>query len=229
MWELCLLELTQEQKELTEKLKILDENIEIKWRGIGVVSMIKGLIKIPITKDIDESVRHFLIEYSALFGIKSDLSDLKFINKAEGIETIHIRYQQIYEEIPVSNFQIAIHIKTKSKIILIKSSYRPHSFIGLDTKAILNVGLSKEKAIEIAYKYLDSETRLKGESVADIVILPTEDQFHLAWEVSVSLKDPIEKYHIYVDVGNGNIIKKMDMLKRQLEKEEFYSQSCSSP
>jgi Zn-dependent metalloprotease len=87
----------------------------------------------------------------------------------------------------------------------------------LDTKTILNVGLSKEKAIEIAYKYLDSEKILKGETVADIVILPTEDQFYLAWEVSVSLKDPIEKYHIYVDVGNGNIIKKMDMLKRQLD------------
>ena len=98
-----MIEHTQEQKELTEKLKILDENIKIKWRGTGVVSQIKGLIKIPITKDIDESVRHFLIEYSALFGIKKDLSDLKFTNKTEGIETIHIKYQQIYEEIPVLN------------------------------------------------------------------------------------------------------------------------------
>jgi Zn-dependent metalloprotease len=209
-----MIEHTQEQKELIEKLKILDENIEIKWRGTGVVSLIKGLIKIPITKDIDESVRLFLIEYSALFGIKRDLADLKFANKTEGIKTIHIRYQQIYEEIPVLYFFISIHIKIKSKIILIKSAYRPHSFIGLDTKAILNVGLSKEKAIEIAHIYLDAGTRLKSESVTDVVILPKEDQFYLVWEVSVSLKNPPEKYHVYIDVGNGNIIKKTDILRR---------------
>jgi Zn-dependent metalloprotease len=214
-----MIEHTEEQKELIEKLKILDENVKIKWRGTGVVSQIEGFIKIPITKDIDESVRHFLIEYSALFGIKKDLSDLKFANKTEGIKTIHITYQQIYEDIPVLSFFISVHIK--SKIILIKSAYYPHPFVGLDTKAILNVGLSKEKAIEIAHKYLDSETRLESESVAEIVILKKENQFYLAWEVNVSLKDPIEKYYIYVDVRNGDIIKKMDMFKRQLEKEEF--------
>jgi Zn-dependent metalloprotease len=216
-----MIEHTPEQKELIEKLKILDENIKIKWRGIGVVSQIKGLIKIPITKDIDESVRLFLIGYSALFGIKKDLSDLKFDNKTEGIKTVHITYQQIYEDVPVLSFFISVHIKIKSKIILIKSVYYPHPFIGLDTKAILNVGLLKEKAIEIAHKYLDSETRLESESVADVVILPKENQFYLAWEVRVSLKNPVEKYYIYVDVRNGDIIKKMDMLKRQLEKEEF--------
>ena len=78
-----MIENTQEQKELTEKLKILDENVKIKWRGTGMASQIEGLIKIPITKDIVESVRHFLIEYSALFGFKKDLSDLKFIDKTE--------------------------------------------------------------------------------------------------------------------------------------------------
>jgi Zn-dependent metalloprotease len=219
-----MIEHTQEQKELIEKLKILDENIEIKWRSTGVVSQLKGLIKIPMTKEIDESIRNFLIEYSALFGIKRNLSDLKFIRKTEGIDTIHIRYQQIYEEIPVLNFFISIHIKTKSKIILIKSAYRPNPFIGLDTKAILNVGLSKEKAIEIAHKCLDAETRLESESVSDVMIFPKKDQFYLVWEVRVSLMNPVEKYHIYVDVGNGNIIKKTDILKRQLEKEEFLFQ-----
>jgi len=218
-----MIEHTEEQKELTEKLKILDENIKIQWRRTGVVSLIKGLIEIPMTKDIDESVRHFLIEYSALFGIKRDLSDLKFSNKAEGIKIIHITYQQIYEEIPVLNAFISIHIKTKAKIIIVKSTYHPHPYIGLDTKAIQNGGLSKEKAIEIAHEYLKAETRLKSESVADFAILPVEDQFYLTWEVNVSLGNPPQKYLVYVDVRNGDIIKKVDLLirQRQLEKEEF--------
>ncbi len=97
-----MVEPTEEQNELTEKLKILDKDIKILWKETKVVSLIDGLITIPITKDIDESVRHFLMEYSALFGIKKDLSDLKFINKSYGHDTQHIKYQQFYQEIEIN-------------------------------------------------------------------------------------------------------------------------------
>ncbi len=106
-----MIENTEEQIELVEKLKILDQNIKILWRETGVVSLIDGLIAIPIIKDIDEAVSHFLMEYSALFGIKKDLSDLKFINKTYGFETQHITYQQFYQEIPILYDFISIHLK----------------------------------------------------------------------------------------------------------------------
>src|SRR5574341_2467658 len=93
---------TEEQKELTEKLKILDKDVNILYNMTkGLVTTIDGLITIPITKDIDTSVHHFLEEYSPLFGIKKDLSDLKFINRVYGPETTHVKYQQYFEEIPV--------------------------------------------------------------------------------------------------------------------------------
>ncbi|HEY9247116.1 MAG TPA: hypothetical protein VIO11_09745, partial [Candidatus Methanoperedens sp.] len=88
---------TGEQSELAEKLRILDEDIKILWNSKGVVSLLEGLITIPIVKDIDESVRHFLIEYCALFGIRKDLSDLKFVTKAYGINISHMKYQQYHE------------------------------------------------------------------------------------------------------------------------------------
>lgn len=91
-----MVEPTEEQNELAEKLKILNKDIKILWKGTGVVSLVDGLITIPITKDIDESVRHFLMEYSALFGFKKDLSDLKFINKSYGHDTYHINYPKFY-------------------------------------------------------------------------------------------------------------------------------------
>ena len=96
-----MIEHTEEQNELVEKLKILDKNIKILWMDTGIVSLIDGLITIPITKDIDDSVRHFLMEYSALFGFKKDLSDMKFTTKNYGIDTFHIIYQQFYNGIPV--------------------------------------------------------------------------------------------------------------------------------
>jgi len=208
-----MVEPTEEQKELAEKLRILDANIKILWGGKGLVTLIDGLITIPITKDIDESVSHFLMEYSALFGFKKDLSDLKFINKTYGIDTYHIKYQQFYEEVPVLYAFISIHLNEESKIVMVKNNYHPG--IALDTQAILNVGISKEKAIEIVHSDLNAETRLMRDSTVDLVILPIEDEFYLTWEVSVALKNPSEGHHVYVDVRNGDIIKKTDVFRRK--------------
>jgi hypothetical protein len=204
---------TVEQNELAEKLKILDKDIKILWKGTGVVSLIDGLITIPIVKDIDESVRHFLMEYSALFGFKKDLSDLKFISKSYGHDTQHIKYQQFYQEIPVLYAFTSIHLNSESKIIMVKNNYHP--FIELDTKAILNGGISKEKAIEIVHLDLNAETRLMRASTVNLVILPIEDEFYLTWEVNVALKNPSESHHVYINVENGAIIKKMDVFRRK--------------
>ncbi len=207
-----MVEPTEEQNELAEKLKILNKDIKILWKGTGVVSLVDGLITIPITKDIDESVRHFLMEYSALFGFKKDLSDLKFINKSYGYDTYHINYQQFYQEIPVLYAFTSIHLNSEFKIIMVKNNYHP--FIELDTKAILNGGISKEKAIEIVHLDINAETRLMRDSNVNLVILPLDDEFYLTWEVSVALKNPPESHHIYVDVRHGEIIKRMDVFRR---------------
>ncbi len=208
-----MIEHTEEQNVLVEKLKILDEKIRILWREKGTVSQIDGHITIPIVKDIDESVRNFLMEYSPLFGMKKDLSDLKFITKAYGPETSHIKYQQYFEEIPVLYAFVSVHLNKDSKIVMVRNNYHPK--IELDTKAILNSGQPKEKAIEIVHSNLKAETRLMRDSRTNVAILPVGDEFYLTWEVSVALKNPPEGYHVYVDVRNGDIIKKLDIFRRK--------------
>ncbi len=52
-------------------------------------------------KSMQQWVEAFLMKYSALLGIRLDLSDLKFVSKADGLGTIHFRYQQHHEDIPV--------------------------------------------------------------------------------------------------------------------------------
>lgn len=205
---------TDEQKELTEKLKILDKNIKILWKETGVASLIDGLITIPITKDVDDAVRHFLMEYSPLFGIKKDLSDLKFITKTHGIDSIHVTYQQFYQGIPVLNALISVHLNSEYKIIMVKNNNHPS--IELDnTTAMINGGLSKENAIQIAHDHLTAETRLKKESTEMITIVSLEDQFYLTREVTVSLKNPPETYRVFIDIRNGDIIRKMSSFRRK--------------
>ncbi len=208
-----MVEYTDEQKELVEKLKILDKNIRILLNDKGLVSTIDGIIPIPVTKDMDTSVRHFLMEYSDMFGFKKDLSDLKFINKTYGIDTYHLNYQQLYEEIPVFHSFTSVHLNSLSQIIMVKNNYHPN--MQLDTKAIIGGGISKEKAIEIVQEERNAETRLKRESTAMLKILTMEDESYLTWEVTISLKNPPEGYHVYVDVRDGEIIRKMNIFKRK--------------
>lgn len=205
-------ELTDEQKYLTEKLKILDPDINILWRKTGVASMVGGLLTIPISKHIDDSVYNFLKEYSAIFGIKSDLSDLKFVNKSYGYDTSHIKYQQIYQNIPVLHGITSIHINSDFKIVMIKNNHHPD--IDLDTQAIIGGGITKDKAIDITHTGLN-DSRLRKESTANLVIFPIEDRFYLTWEVNIALKNPLEGCLIYVDIRHGEIIKKRDVFKRK--------------
>ncbi len=204
---------TGEQKELAEKLKILDKDVKILWNLKGLVSLIDGLITIPIIKDIDESVRHFLMEYSALFGIRKDLSDLKFANKVYGIDTSHIKYQQYHEDVPVMYAFTSVHLNEESRIIMVKNNYHP--IIPLDTKGILGHGIPKEKAMEIVNSLFNAETRLARGISAELVVYPKDDEFYLAWEVRIALKGPSEGHHVYVNVEDGKIINKINVFRRK--------------
>ncbi|NJD77619.1 MAG: hypothetical protein FIB08_11070 [Candidatus Methanoperedens sp.] len=208
-----MFELTGEQEELAERLKNLDKDVKILWNRKGVVSMIDGLITIPVIRDIDESVRHFLMEYSALFGIRNDLSDLKFTTKVYGIGTSHIRYQQYHEDVPVTCAFTSVHPNEKSRIIMVKNNYHP--VIPLDTKGILERGIPKEKAIKIVNSFFNAGTRLKRDTSAELVIYPKDEQYYLAWKVCISLKRPSEGYHVYVNVEDGKVINKINIFKRK--------------
>ncbi len=202
----------EEQIALVEKLRFFDENLKIWWSEEGVVSRIDGLIAIPLLEDIEESVRNFLMEYSPLFGFKRDLSDLRFIVKVEGYNTFHIKYQQYHEGIPVLYALTSVHLIEGSKIININNNH--HSAIPLDTKSILSSGISEEKAVEIVHLPLNIETRLMRNTSVNLVIYPVANRFYLAWEVRVSLKNPPESHHVYINVENGAIIKKIDVFRR---------------
>lgn len=197
---------------LIEKLKHHGKNIRISWSKTGVVSQIDGLITIPLIKNVDESINDFLMEYGTLFGIKIDLSDLKFIGKADGLGTIHFKYQQHHENIPVLHAFTSVHLNKKFKIIKIKSKYYP--VISLDTKNILSRGISKDKAIDIVNSLLDAETKGVHHSIADLIIYPSENTFYLVWEVRISLKNPAESHHVYINVEDGTLLNKIEVLKR---------------
>ncbi len=207
-----MVESSENQIELAEKLRKHGENLRISWGKTGTVTQLDGLITIPLLKDIEESVRHFLMRYRALFGIKLDLSDLKFVSKADGLGTVHFKYQQHHEDIPVLHAFTSVHLNKEYKVIKIKINYYPA--IPLDTKSILSQGMSKEKALETVNHLLNAEPKGIHHFLADLVIYPADDKFYLAWEVSISLMHPAQSHHIYINVEDGSLLNRVDVLKR---------------
>ncbi len=204
---------TEEQNTLIEKLRLLDKSLKIQWSKKGLVSQIDGLISIPLLKNLEESVRCFLMEYSTLLGARKDLSDLKLVCKSGGLGTVHMHYLQHHEDIPVLYAITSVHLNKESKIIKVKNNYHPS--VSLDTKSILNRGISKEKSIEIANLLLNAESKRIYDCSANLVIYPKANEFYLAWDVCVSLRRPAECHHIYVDVEDGKILNRIDVLKRR--------------
>jgi len=208
-----MVELTKEQIKLEKKLKRLDKNLTIQWNERGVVSQIDGLISISPGKNFEESICDFLMEYSELFGVRIDLSDLKFISKADGLGTVHIKYQQHHEGVPVLHAITSIHLNKENKIIKIKINYHPE--ISLDTKSVLSHGISKERAIEIVNLLLNAKTKEIHHSSAHLIIYPKEDKYYLVWEILISLKYPAESHHFYVNVKDGILLNRIDILKKR--------------
>lgn len=209
-----MIEPTEEQFALAEKLRLLDEHLHIRWSKEGVPFQIDGIIPISIYESIEESVRCFLKEYRKLFRMKQNLSDLKFIRKANGLGTIHIEYQQHHEDVPVFDAFTLIHLNREHNIIQIKNYYHP--VIALDTKLILSQGISKGKAIETVH-LLFFEKRIHEDCTceAHLKIFPEDDEFYLTWEVCTLIKFPESCMHVYVNVEDGRILNKIDILKKK--------------
>ncbi|HEY9246579.1 MAG TPA: M36 family metallopeptidase, partial [Candidatus Methanoperedens sp.] len=107
----------------------------------------------------------------------------------------------------------SVHLNEESRIIMITNNYHP--VIPLDTKTILDRGISKEKAIEIVKPLHKTEARLARDISAELAVYPKDSEFYLVWEVSIALKGPSEGYHVYVNVDDGKIINTINVFKRK--------------
>jgi len=185
-----------------EKLKKLDRSLQVIWSDSGIPSHICGILSAQKEEDPERTARKFLSEHFKLFKMKENIEDLKLIRKTNSLGGRHVVFQQVFGELPVYNAFTAVHMDKNNRINKIDICYYPDLFVELPVEK----GISKEDAIRIALDSLHGEKRLAREVFAELIVYPEKDTYHVAWKVEIPLVDPIEEWHVFLDIRTGNIL-----------------------
>ncbi|MEW6680093.1 MAG: CUB domain-containing protein, partial [bacterium] len=192
--------------------KRFNEKYENKWRvefnpSTGLIARIFGYHTEPKRGKPEEIALSFLSENKPLFKIEP--KNIRLLKKEKRKKFAHVSYQQIYQGIIVENANIIVSLTNEGRIISMGSNYYPN------IEPQLEVGISKEKAIEIAKESLNPTEVIQEE--ANLVILPKGDKGALCWKIRIFCKKPLGDWISYIDVKKGNIVERYNNLRFQTQ------------
>lgn len=158
--------------------------------------------------------------------ISPNLSDLKFDTLRESPLGNHVIFQQICYGRPVSNAWIRVDIGNDGKVFYIMNDLIPRTAIDtmkeLLIKSTRNVHLNADAANKAVIEHFSVEPT-DGRSIQiysnELLFLPVGKHLMLVWKIIAGVNYPeqqnknYEKWKIYVDAYNGNIIGKVSLLK----------------
>jgi len=182
----------------------------------GIPSRITGLnyrpklmaeIGVPITdKKVDLLFKAFLDENKEVLSINS--ANLKLISKTMRKGKWYVKYQQLYQGVPIIDAMVGMVGTEQGEIINYAASYHP------DIRIDIRENISEDKAIVIAkgtyQKALMSVLKVrKIEKVLVVVEKDSIQEYYLAWRIDLVAKiDRVKNDKIFIiDAKNGEILK----------------------
>jgi Zn-dependent metalloprotease len=179
----------------------------------GRVKNLKPLMAVAVDLPAKDFSRSFLSEFSTLFGITSTQAayQVEFNLRDRRV----VEYRQVVNDVPVENSFMTFAVK-EARLEQVTSrvypTIDPASFGTTPT-------IENEKACEVATgdfgKTLGKDGEPEFKCKGDLVILPKEKAFHLAWKLLVQITGELTSYTYYVDARNGRVIMKYSNLRSQ--------------
>ncbi|MBP7461319.1 MAG: T9SS type A sorting domain-containing protein [Candidatus Delongbacteria bacterium] len=158
-----------------------------------------------------EKANQFIDQFSDLLKIES--SNLSFVKADTGNGCWYIKYQQVYNGIPIYSSSLGFTVESDGEVHLIGADCYP------DIKVMSQATLKKENAIKIATDDFESEDGLKSKTVDNptITILPVDNgesmEYHLVYLIILRSLNLDKQYAYFVDANSGNIILKENRIK----------------
>jgi Zn-dependent metalloprotease len=153
----------------------------------------------------EEKARDFLRNNLEILRLDDEnLQDLQLQKVRTSQAGTTVRFQQVYQSIPVYKATLAINISPKDQVVFLMNSYRP----GIDNLNVEPV-ISASTARSIGYDYLSPAAPFSFESNR-LVVYSNKGSHRLAYEVIVAPQSPTGEWEILVDAHTGQIFKVVD-------------------
>ena len=154
---------------------------------------------------LKEDAIQFLTQNKELFGLNNPASELKLISSfTDDLNQIHLKFQQMYENVIIYKGQIIVHISSDGRIIGVNGKYYPTPEFNTKPDITSLQAISAASGYMGAYKYNTPGTEL--------FLLERGINFYLAYAVKLPSKDTPNMV-IYIDASSGKIIYKDDGIR----------------
>lgn len=151
----------------------------------------------------EEVAKHYLENHKTRLGITGDLADnLKHYFTWKGQGSTVVRFQQIYQDIPVDNNEIVIVLNHANRIVSLSNSIRPIK------KAIDLIPAISESEAELAtMAWFRLIKKPDNALFKQVIHFTTDDTPALCYKVSFMIQQPSpEGWDVFVDARKGSVV-----------------------
>ena len=156
----------------------------------------------------EASARAFLASFSGTQNLKVGPNDLRLIEVKYGLASMHTRFQQLIDGLPVYGAYVSVHqgpdgaVQTVHSRAYDKLSLPPNKSVGL---SLGQAELSARAAARVVTPYLPT----RGE----LIWYPLENETAVkAWQVTVSSIEPVGEFLTLVDAQTGEVLSQTNLI-----------------
>jgi len=150
----------------------------------------------------------FIMAHRSLFKLKQPDKELRV--KSASVDDFgnrHIKFEQIFQDIPARACEIIIHLNKNNKIYRAQGRYIP-------TPENINIspGIEQDQALENIALALDSKTGCPECSLQLVIFAPPSGNPRLAYEIK-AIRGLTDRWLFFVDAIDGKILQKRSLVR----------------
>jgi hypothetical protein len=224
---------TSEQFEALANLKaaVNAPNMTIRWNEFGgSPDVMYDFTSPPHSGTPEEAARAFLSENPGLFGI-TDLNSLKLFHHQEALGGHLVRFNQVYNGVPVQDGGIGFVMKANKQIVMVSGPF--FRDINVNTQPTLsaaearaaadadlaqfaaNVPAAVANLLQTGLSILTQQAAPVANLEPTLGIYPTADGYKLVWKVAKFSTNPFGLYVVSLDAHTGETISRRDFVAYQ--------------
>jgi len=161
------------------------------------------------TKEADAVALSYLHANREVYGLSSNLNDIKIVKIMESPAGKYIYCKQYVNDIPVFATNFTIFINKENIITYALNEFRNVSkYKDFQGKSAIN----SNNALQIANEYLNIKEDIIDEPKTELVYFESMDKgLELAWKINISSMDPYGSWQIFVSASDRHIIHAEDI------------------
>lgn len=169
----------------------------------GKVTLLYGATSNAYANGPENAAQSFLKDTHDLFGIKSDLSDLRSVRVDKTELRDHVRFQQTFKGVPVSGSEVLVHINKQGQVTMVQNGSVA------DLNVINNDVIAEDTALKTARDHITRTVSggvTLNESKSEKIIAPFPDGYKFIWKISTPTRNPFAYWVYHIDAETGAIV-----------------------